>query len=210
MSSKYFGTQAVVLSSRFQGEFDAQVALATPQWGLLQAKMPGVRRGRSRLKPLKEAGVWVDVNLYGKPGQSRPLTLLTGRIVKSFGGLRTNLEAFKLLFETLRFSEVFLVLFDSQSQEKFNLLVRTLEALESDSDSGLAQGLALSYKLKVLDLSGWRFSASDWARASLDDKMIQLCKNLEAGVTFAQEKAAVKKLEYFMELYTEGLAGQPV
>ena len=209
---QYFSAEAVVLRSGARGEFDAYVILCSPQYGLLTLKMPGVRRARSKLKPFKEPAIHAELHCYGKPNQNRIPTLLTGRILGSFESLRTSYGKLKCALSILRFSELFLTPFDPKAKEKFLLLIETMNQLTRCPDSVGRTPFGgfplLAYKLKVLDLSGWRFSASDAARTILDDKMLGHCENLENESEFQGQDLEfndLQKLEYVVNDYVEKL-----
>lgn len=197
----YLNTQALILSSRPRGDYDMWVSLASPDFGLTQAKMTGVRRPRSRLKALKEPGVFADIQLYGKIGQANPLTLLTGKVIDDFAGLRRDFNALKSSLDLLRFAEAFLTPFDSRADDKLNLLLDALRGLSQSNAQDIVGRILAVAKVQILNLSGWRFGLSDVAKTALSPSLLSFCETLEMNNDCVSQEQDYNKLNYFIDLY---------
>lgn len=200
----YLKTNAIILRSTPVGEFDFWVRAASAQWGLMTLVLRGARRPGARLKFLKEPGIYADLQLYGKPSGDRTMQLLTGTILESFLEWRESLESFRRGLGLLRFSETFMTPFDPKAEEKVCLILETLACLAQGFTS--REALALSFKLKMLDLSGWRLSANN-AASYLDPLTQDACLALESGRLAAVEPQSLATLDSVVSLYVDRLIG---
>ncbi|MBI2071348.1 MAG: DNA repair protein RecO [Elusimicrobia bacterium] len=202
----YIDAHAIVLSSQPLGEYDALVRVLSLEHGLLNLILRGVRRGQSRLKILKEPGIYARLHCWARPDVSALPQLLTGRTIEIFDGLRRDFALFESMLGLLRFGEMFLTPYDTRSEEKFLLLLETLSRLTCGGCQEAAWP-ALGFKLKMLELSGWRFSSSEPARGFLDAKMRAICGSLERGVFPADEPAPPEAALRLLDGYAQGLSG---
>jgi len=185
------------------GEFDFLVRALSGERGLLTLKLRGARRPRARLRFLKEPGIFADLHLYGKPEQAKPVQMLTGTILESFEGARENFENFHAAADVLKFARDFSTAFDSRSQEKLCLTLETLARLALGPSPAYA---VIAYKLKMLEMSGWKLSSSELALTGFDPAAVALCERLEqGGRPLGHEAGLAAKLERMLALHAERL-----
>ena len=182
------------------------VRLLSADYGLLRSRLRGVRRATSRLKILKEPGVFADLHFWGRPS-AEISQLLTGVTLESFVGARDRWQRLCAVAGILAFAEAFTTPFDSRSKDKLALTLECLGRLDgAKANNANEEGLVLAYKLRFLDLSGWRFSVNDTARFSLDAKMQNLCRAFEEGKWPAvEEEGFLRSVERAVDLYADAL-----
>lgn len=179
VNAVYITTKAVVLSSQPQGEYDYLIRVLSEAYGLMTLKMRGVRRPTSRLKIFKEPGVFADLHVWMNPRQTGMARLLTGQVFEDFSQIRHDIARWLAVSQILNFTELFLTPFDPKAQEKLLVVLETLSRL-ADALPSQTEALVLAAKLKTLDLSGWKFSATQIA-SLLDANIKEICVMLESG-----------------------------
>ncbi|MBI4063082.1 MAG: recombination protein O N-terminal domain-containing protein [Elusimicrobia bacterium] len=200
----YFDTQALILKSEPVAEHDYLIRALSEDCGILTARLRGVRRGSSRLKIFKEPGVFADMHLWGDPGHGGVCTFLTGRALEDFGFVRRDMESWESFLGILEFTRLFSIPFDFRSREKLQLILQTLKRGVFTEES-LRPALFLKIRLKILELSGWKFSDSETARRFLDAKIREFCRVFEEGSIPPLDEESRRAIEQILGLYTTSL-----
>ncbi|MBI4669883.1 MAG: recombination protein O N-terminal domain-containing protein [Elusimicrobia bacterium] len=216
----YFETFAVILSSEPSGEFDYIVHLLCGRRGLVTARLQSARKAGSRLKILKEPGVYAALHLWSRDQTAGTICrLLTGQVLEIFPQARCGGQTLEWLIVALNFARTFLTPFDMRAGEKMSLVLETLAKLNSMNVE--LPATMLGYKLKMLELSGWKLSKADTGLRFLDTNSRRLCAALEEGRPLGEprqgagrplspdESLTIEKIEKGLALYAENLAGTP-
>lgn len=148
MPSRSYKTLAIMVARSNYSEADRIYQLLTPKFGKLSAIGKGVRRPTSKLGPHLEPFAKIELVL----AKGKNLEVITGaRLQMSYGHILDNLETVKRGF---LFNEMANKLTShTSSAGLFTLLDEALAAL----NSGIyPQVVELGYKLKLLDLLGYR------------------------------------------------------
>ncbi|MBI4369310.1 MAG: hypothetical protein HY547_03660 [Elusimicrobia bacterium] len=199
----YFGTLAITLSSFPVGEADVLLRVCSPDYGLLVLRQRSARCGSSRLKIFKEPGVFADAHCWGRPSDHSAAQLLTGRPLEIFERLRRDEEKLIYLGQALALTQRFLLPHDPKAEAKFLLLIEFLARLDSGFDGILGMVLL---QLKMLELSGWKFSTSEPARQFLDAKMRNQSQLLEIGILPSSNSGFDgERLMKILDFYAQGL-----
>ena len=142
--------RAVVLWSRRSRDADKIVGFFTREMGRLTARATSAARATAKFAALTEPFVESDIAFYLKPGQVWG-KLVGGRMLRSFPGLRTDLErstAASWVCEVVHR----LTPEEQPSPDKFELLMETLEAIETAKQFSVVR---LAFAVRFLHLAGF-------------------------------------------------------
>lgn len=145
-----FTDSGIVLLRQDFRETDRIVSIYTRQQGRFNARLPGVSRPTGKLKALCEPFVWADYRIYVRRGGVIG-TITGGKLNNIFPHIRQDLKRLQLAFHCC---ELLLRLtpLHQPSEDKFNLLLSGLNALEQD---GAHPAFASAFTLRLMTLAGF-------------------------------------------------------
>jgi hypothetical protein len=148
--------RAIVLWSRRSREADKVVGFFTREMGRITARATSAARGSARFAALTEPFVESDIAFFHRPSHAWG-KMVGGRLVRSFPGLRTELErstAAAWVCEVLHR----LTPEEQPSPEKYELLSETLTALETAEHFNV---IRLAFAIRFLGFAGFGLDNRD-------------------------------------------------
>ena len=164
---------AVALRSEDTGEFDRRVTIYTKEMGKLKAKVAGVKKSISKLRPLAIPFVEsrLQVYLHGtrRAGLHDPGKIVGGEVVNARGPLRNEWER---MIQCSAFCETLDTLTHPcyPNPEEYRLLISTMDQLETTSNPLLVRLRGTLILLKILGYSLRHHSA--WKAFSVREKQL--------------------------------------
>ncbi len=146
-----FSTEAIVLKRRNFGEADKLVTFFTKKKGKITAMAKGVRKVSSRRAGNIEQLNHVTIFLHS----TRGMPILTEAAeVANFASIKEDLEKLSLSYILLELVDQFLDE-GQENQEIFDLLLKTLHAINTTNDMEKVQLLLSSFQIKFLSSVGY-------------------------------------------------------
>jgi DNA repair protein RecO (recombination protein O) len=159
-----FSTDAIVLKRKNFGEADKIVTFFTSKKGKIAAVAKGVRKVTSHRAPNIEILNHTQIFLHS----TRGLPILTEAAeIKSFPGLKDNLEKLSLCYLLLELVDQFLEE-GQENSEIFNLLLVTLKRMEKAATLEKARVLQSSFQIKFLTSIGYLPQLYNCARCRVE------------------------------------------
>ncbi len=88
----YRTTKGIVLKEIDYGESSKMLSVFSGEYGLIHVCARGVRKVKSKLRPLSQMFCYGELELYKKNGEI--YTLTGGRVIESFYGISSDLDSF--------------------------------------------------------------------------------------------------------------------
>lgn len=204
-------TRGLVLRSNNFSEADRFCTILSPSLGLIEAKARGARRSRSTLLLGTEFLTLADFELFYYKDR---YTINSADVVYAFPRLRSDIERLTCashLSELLRD----LLMPDEVSQELYELLARSLSALEKDEPAALA--VVHATELRLMRLGGFGLDlrhcvlcqkelAPDQAARFDFEKMGLSCAAHQTRITQPSSQTLDRRERSFMDLSAAALA----
>jgi DNA repair protein RecO (recombination protein O) len=172
--SQTYSTTALVLKRRDYQENDRLFCLYTKDYGKIDVLAKGTKKISSKLNPYLEPFYLIKVMIAKGKGFDK---LANCNLIEGYHNLRQDLFGFALINYLAEITDN-LILGQTQSYDKFDLLLKTLEVLDQEigkKDKEKLLLLANLYGLKLLSLLGYQ---PEIKRCLICHKGILLTKNI--------------------------------
>ncbi len=99
-NNPYLTTKGIVLRETNYGESSKMLTVFSGDYGLITVSAKGVRKIKSKIRPLSQIFCYSEIELYKSKGDI--YTLTGGRVIESFYGIASDMDAFNVSGKIVR------------------------------------------------------------------------------------------------------------
>ncbi len=144
--------KGIVIASKDFKDNDKLVTLYTLEYGLMTAKLVGVRNPKAKLKALKELFCFADFDLVSK---NDFFTITTGEIIENFYSITNNIDKF---FAGCTILEILRVI-GKNNESNQPLFIETLKALQVLAYENVQPNVVLvKFLVKIFEAMGYQLA----------------------------------------------------